>query len=134
MATNGRDKQIHTTKPTTSSNSMQRAPTQQIPAVASSSSSIGSRVTANLARKQKYIENYDFPFCDEVSKYEKVAKIGQGTFGEVFKAREKKSNKRFVALKKILMDNEKEGVSNICIFFFIDKQNSIQQQILMKYM
>ena len=29
---------------------------------------------------------------------------------EVFKAREKKSNKKFVAMKKVLMDNEKEGV------------------------
>lgn len=33
-------------------------------------------------------------------------------FREVFKAREKKSNNKFVAMKKVLMDNEKEGVSN----------------------
>lgn len=35
----------------------------------------------NLKEKEKYIEGFDFPFCDESSKHEKVAKIGQGTFG-----------------------------------------------------
>lgn len=35
----------------------------------------------NLSVKQKYIEQYVFPYCEESSKYEKVAKIGQGTFG-----------------------------------------------------
>lgn len=35
----------------------------------------------SLSAKQKYIEDFDFPFCNESIKYEKVAKIGQGTFG-----------------------------------------------------
>lgn len=54
------------------------------------------------------IVDFSFPFCDDITKYEKVTKIGQGTFGEVFKARHRQTNK-FVALKKVLMDNEKEG-------------------------
>lgn len=70
-----------------------------------------SKTMQNLAIKEKYIENYDFMCCAESNKYEKVAKIGQGTFGEVFKAREKNGTRKFVAMKKVLMENEKEGVS-----------------------
>jgi len=58
---------------------------------------------------QHYIEHFDFPYCAEVSKYEREKKIGQGTFGEVFKAKDKKNKNKIVALKKVLMDNEKEG-------------------------
>jgi len=59
--------------------------------------------------RDKYLEKYDFPFCARIDKYEKIAKIGQGTFGEVFKARCKTDGSKIVALKKILMENEKEG-------------------------
>ena len=57
----------------------------------------------------KYMENYKFPYIDEVNKYEKVGKIGHGTFGEVFKGRDRKNTEKLVALKKILMENETEG-------------------------
>lgn len=50
----------------------------------------------------------EFPFCDDVSKYDKITKIGQGTFGEVFKAKHRVT-KQIIALKKVLMENEKEG-------------------------
>uniref|UniRef100_A0A914Y617 Protein kinase domain-containing protein n=1 Tax=Panagrolaimus superbus TaxID=310955 RepID=A0A914Y617_9BILA len=40
--------------------------------------------------------------------YDKITKIGQGTFGEVFKSRAK-ITEEVVAMKKILMENEKEG-------------------------
>jgi cyclin-dependent kinase 9 len=68
----------------------------------------------NPKDREKFLEELEFPFCDEVNKYEKMAKIGQGTFGEVFKARHKK-NKKIVALKKVLMENEKEGVSYVLV-------------------
>lgn len=60
------------------------------------------------SRRLKY-EGLEFPLCPDVNeKYEKLKKIGQGTFGEVFMARCKKA-KKIVALKKVLMENEKEG-------------------------
>lgn len=63
------------------------------------------KVTPELMR---YTERFEFPYITDVTNYEKLAKIGQGTFGEVFKARCKRTG-RIVALKKILMENEKEG-------------------------
>ncbi|XP_067825938.1 cyclin-dependent kinase 9 [Heptranchias perlo] len=67
----------------------------------------GGMSVRHSADMAKYYE-LDFQFCDEVLKYEKLAKIGQGTFGEVFKACHRQTGKK-VALKKVLMENEKEG-------------------------
>ncbi|KAF8368326.1 cdk-9, partial [Pristionchus pacificus] len=95
--------------------------TENVPRNTSSSQSNGfqSRVPTEeefaLIEKTKvttslldYIDKFKLPYMNDVSCYEKLLKIGQGTFGEVFKARCKKSG-RMVALKKILMENEKEG-------------------------
>jgi len=36
----------------------------------------------NMAReREKYLEEYNFPFCEAATNFEKLAKIGQGTFG-----------------------------------------------------
>lgn len=45
-------------------------------------------------------------------------------YSEVFKAKDKKTNKKFVAMKKVLMENEKEGVSikNCCLLFYSQVQ------------
>ncbi|KAB7506203.1 Cyclin-dependent kinase 9 [Armadillidium nasatum] len=61
-----------------------------------------------MGGREKLYEDLHFPYCDDVVKYEKLDKIGQGTFGEVFRARNRKTRK-IVALKKVLMENEKEG-------------------------
>jgi cyclin-dependent kinase 12/13 len=51
----------------------------------------------------------------QVDLYEKVDQVGEGTFGKVYKAKYKSLGKNntnkneYVALKRILMDNEKEG-------------------------
>lgn len=46
--------------------------------------------------------------------YVKIEKIGEGTYGVVYKGRHKKTN-RFVALKKIRLDSEEEGVPSTAI-------------------
>lgn len=43
--------------------------------------SAGISSSSSREKKNEYLKNYDFFFCDESNKYEKVAKIGQGTFG-----------------------------------------------------
>ncbi len=60
------------------------------------------------SNQEDYLRSYRFPFCHGVNKYEKLGKIGEGTFGEVFKARDRESG-AVVALKKVLMEFEKEG-------------------------
>ncbi|KAJ3853672.1 kinase-like domain-containing protein [Lentinula lateritia] len=50
-----------------------------------------------------------FEGCGVKTDYEATTKLGEGTFGEVHKAIQKATN-RVVALKRILMHNEKEGM------------------------
>jgi len=46
--------------------------------------------------------------------YVRIEKIGEGTYGVVYKAKEKQTGK-FVALKKIRLDNEDEGVPSTAV-------------------
>ena len=45
----------------------------------------------------------------EMQKYEKLEKIGEGTYGTVFKAKHKESSE-IVALKRVRLDDDDEGV------------------------
>lgn len=47
--------------------------------------------------------------CRSVSEFEKLNRIGEGTYGVVYRARDTKSGE-IVALKKIRMEREKEGL------------------------
>ncbi|KAG8421829.1 serine/threonine protein kinase, CMGC, CDC2/CDK sub [Metarhizium acridum] len=51
---------------------------------------------------------HSFQGCSRISDYELQGKLGEGTFGEVHRARSKKTG-ALVALKKIIMHHEKDG-------------------------
>lgn len=44
-----------------------------------------------------------------LERYQKIEKVGEGTYGEVFKARDNITNE-FVALKKVRLENETQGI------------------------
>ena len=43
---------------------------------------IDKKVWKHDKSRDQYIEQFDFPYCEEVSKYEKQAKIGQVSHGK----------------------------------------------------
>ncbi|KAK9448309.1 kinase-like domain-containing protein [Limtongia smithiae] len=51
----------------------------------------------------------------ELSDFQKLEKIGEGTYGVVYKARDTLHNNRVVALKKIRLEAEDEGVPSTAI-------------------
>ena len=54
-------------------------------------------------------------FCkDDWSRYQRTEKIGEGTYGIVYKAIDKQTNEE-VALKKIRLDHEDEGIPSTAI-------------------
>ncbi|KAJ3508694.1 hypothetical protein NLJ89_g5613 [Agrocybe chaxingu] len=60
-------------------------------------------------KEEVQVYGHGFMGCGQQSDYEATTKLGEGTFGEVHKAIHKKTG-RAVALKRILMHNEKEGM------------------------
>lgn len=66
----------------------------------------------NRAMESRMLENV-FGNCRGVDEYEKLNRIGEGTYGTVYRARDRRTNE-IVALKRILLHNEQQnGVSNI---------------------
>ena len=57
--------------------------------------------------------NYE-AYNNEVERYQRTEKIGEGTYGVVYKARDKLTND-IIALKKIRLEHEDEGVPSTAI-------------------
>ena len=51
---------------------------------------------------------------DDLDKYIKLEKVGEGTYGVVYKSRNKETQE-LVALKKIRLENEDEGIPSTAI-------------------
>ncbi|GME83947.1 unnamed protein product [Ambrosiozyma monospora] len=51
----------------------------------------------------------------DLSDFESLEKIGEGTYGVVYKALDTKHNNRVVALKKIRLESEDEGIPSTTI-------------------
>ena len=54
------------------------------------------------------------PMKNNVERYQKIEKLGEGTYGVVYKAKDKVTNE-IIALKKIRLENEDEGVPSTAI-------------------
>uniref|UniRef100_A0A1I8GLY5 Protein kinase domain-containing protein n=1 Tax=Macrostomum lignano TaxID=282301 RepID=A0A1I8GLY5_9PLAT len=84
-----------------SSSTEQQPPARQI--------QLQSDTEVSLTDFLSSLGRYDSKLCgDSSKKYERIMKIGQGTFGEVFKARSR-LEKNLIAMKKIKMEHELEG-------------------------
>lgn len=59
--------------------------------------------------KQKMPQHDVLGTCRSVSDFEKLNRVGEGTYGIVYRAKDLKSGE-IVALKKIRMEREKEGL------------------------
>jgi cyclin-dependent kinase 2 len=59
------------------------------------------------------LDNIDL-YNNEVERYQRTEKIGEGTYGVVYKARDKITNE-MIALKKIRLEHEDEGIPSTAI-------------------
>lgn len=52
--------------------------------------------------------------AQEIERYQRVSKIGEGTYGVVYKAKDKLTNE-IVALKKIRLEHDDEGIPSTAV-------------------
>lgn len=66
-------------------------------------------VSIKTLKKQEIPQEHCYGQCRPVTEFEKLNRIGEGTYGVVYRARDTVSNK-IVALKKVRMEREKDGI------------------------
>ncbi|PSS02444.1 kinase-like domain-containing protein [Coniella lustricola] len=76
--------------------------------IASFGAGAGTKASPQAFAVQHQRPRNSFVGCSRIGDYELLGKLGEGTFGEVHRARSKKTG-AVVALKKIIMHNEKDG-------------------------
>ncbi|EDX06445.1 GD26008 [Drosophila simulans] len=69
----------------------------------------GFLMSLNTGTPMPIPEQNLFGRCRPVSEFEKLNRVGEGSYGIVYRARDTRSNE-IVALKKVRMDQEKDGL------------------------
>ena len=69
----------------------------------------GSMFDLRTGKPFEVLEKDQFGRCRFVSEFEKLNRIGEGTYGIVYRARDTKTGE-IVALKKMRMEREKDGI------------------------
>ena len=69
-----------------------------------------------------------------VTEFEKLNRIGEGTYGIVYRARDT-ADDRIVALKKVRMEKERDGIPvssirEISLLFSLQHENIVQLEVL----
>ncbi|KAK8738581.1 hypothetical protein OTU49_003949 [Cherax quadricarinatus] len=76
---------------------------------AASSSKKGGLVSFLTGKPIEIPKKHLFGICRFVGEFEKLNRVGEGTYGVVYRARDTKTNE-IVALKKMRMEKEKDGM------------------------
>ncbi|CAG7815939.1 unnamed protein product [Allacma fusca] len=74
-----------------------------------------SRATGDSGSSRSFEKQHSSNNLDELSRFEKLEKIGEGTYGVVYKAKDTENSNRLVALKRIRLESEAEGIPSTAV-------------------
>lgn len=87
-------------------------------------------VSLRTGEKTPIPPNYKYGSCRPVTDFEKLNRIGEGTYGIVYRAKDKRTSD-IVALKKVRMEREKDGIPisslrEISLLLSLDHNNIVR--------